>query len=427
MPEDLNLSNSFSVATAVIALMLNAIQAIGIFVGVQRRTQRSRFSFLLFLCAFLFSCASIATNCLNGRPGVGVLFPFRLACFCYDLFAGLLAFSGSGFLLTFADPRRECVFLHRLLRVFLLLTTVLLILAHCFGWFFIIDENNQFQRASLFPLSLLFPALTLLLDAYVLAFRSQKLDRGERIVFWNCVILSAAGLVLQLYVQDAITVTILPVALLLIVFLAQKQRQMLRVQQELNLRLQSEVLLSQIQPHFMHNMLAAIADLCDTDPSKAKQTILLFSKYLQGVVQSLNSKQSVLFAEELVQVKRYLELMQIRFEDALRVEYQIECTGFSLPPMCLQPIVENAVLHGVRRNPGGRGTVSLCTAEAADCWRVTVSDSGPGLDRQAKPDRERIQIGLKNVEERLRLICGGSLELASEPGKGTTVTFRIPK
>jgi signal transduction histidine kinase len=85
------------------------------------------------------------------------------------------------------------------------------------------------------------------------------------------------------------------------------------------------------------------------------------------------------------------------------------------------------VLHGVRRNPGGRGTVSLCTAEAADCWRVTVSDDGPGLDRQAKPDRERIQIGLKNVEERLRLICGGSLELASEPGKGTTVTFRIPK
>lgn len=427
MTEELNLSNIFSIATAVIVLVMNAILAISIWVGAQRRTRITRFSLLLFFCVFLFSCANIAVNCLNGHPGAGVVLPLKVVCFLYYLFSGLMAFTGSGFLLAFADPHRERVMLRGLLTALLALMAAQLILAQRFGWFFCIDENNQYQRGPYFPLSLLFPGLMLLLDAYVLAFGSQKLRGVERIMLWSCVSFAVVGLALQFFFREAVTLAILAVALLIHIFLAQMQINFLHLEQAKNLRLRTEILFSEIQPHFMHNMLAAIADLCDTDPSKAKQTILLFSKYLQGVTQSLNAQRTVPFAEELIQIKRYLELSQVRYEDALRVEYRIACSDFSLPPMCLQPIVENAVRHGVRRNPGGRGTVSLAVAEAADCWRVTVTDDGPGLDRQAQPDRERIQIGLKNVEERLRLLCGGSLELASAPGKGTSVTLRIPK
>lgn len=427
MPEDLNLSNSFSVAAAAIALTLNAILTISMCIGTQRRTKITNYSLLLFLCVFLFSCAHIAENLLEGRPGGDVHLPLQIACFCDYLFADLLAFAGSGFLLTFADPRRERGLLWSLLIAFLALAVVLLILGQCFGWYFTIDESNRYHRGPLYSLSLLCPALMLLQDVYVLLFRSRKLGRVERLVLWSCVMLPITSAAMQLFFRDFISAAILAVALLLHIFLAQRQLQMFHLEQEKNLRLQTEILLSQIQPHFMYNTLAAVADLCDTDAPRAKQSILLFTRYLQRVVLTQNSAQTTPFAEELTQIKRYLELSQLRFEDALRVEYQIGCSEFSLPTMCLQPLVENAVQHGVRRNPGGRGTVSLRTDETADCWLISVSDDGPGFDRRAKPERSHTQVGLKNVEERLRLICGGSLELASAPGKGTCVTLRIPK
>ena len=194
-----------------------------------------------------------------------------------------------------------------------------------------------------------------------------------------------------------------------------------------NQRLRTEIMLSQIQPHFLYNSLGAIADLCDSDPQKAKQTTLRFSRYFQGVMESLNSRHMVPFARELAQTKLFLELEQVRFEDALRVEYRIGCSDFEMPPMCLQPLVENAVNHGVRRNPDGRGLVVIASAERPDCWEVTVSDDGPGLDQAEPSAGNRAHIGVSNVRERLRLICGGSLELSPGPERGVIAAIRIPK
>ena len=109
------------------------------------------------------------------------------------------------------------------------------------------------------------------------------------------------------------------------------------------------------------------------------------------------------------------------------MEYQIGSTDFELPPMCLQPLVENAVRHGIRRNPGGRGTLILASAEKPDCYEITVRDDGLGFDQNRQPERDRSHVGISNVRERLRLVCGGTLEIASEPGKGTSATIRIPK
>ena len=117
----------------------------------------------------------------------------------------------------------------------------------------------------------------------------------------------------------------------------------------------------------------------------------------------------------------------MRFEDALQVEYQIECADFTLPTMCLQPLVENAIRHGIRRNKGGRGRLVLRSAERADCWEITVSDDGPGPDALKKPDRESLRVGLANVGERLRLGCGGSVELRAGAGQGAVALVRIPK
>lgn len=122
------------------------------------------------------------------------------------------------------------------------------------------------------------------------------------------------------------------------------------------------IMLSQIQPHFLYNSLTAIRQLCDIDPQKAKQAVTLFARYLRGNTESLTTAHCIPFEKELEHVKSYLALEQIRFEDELQVEYDIQAHGFLLPSLSLQPLVENAVRHGVSKKAGG-GKVTIRTTE----------------------------------------------------------------
>ena len=219
---------------------------------------------------------------------------------------------------------------------------------------------------------------------------------------------------------------VMSVMLMYIVVLEKRIAVACRQQQE-HVKLQTEFMRSQIQPHFLFNALGSIAELCDTEPQKVKQTILQLAKYFRGILDMLNSQELIPFEQEFNQTRQYLELEQMRFGEDLQVAYHIDCTDFLLPPMCLEPLVENAVRHGIRRNPGGRGTIVLLAAEAPDCYQITVLDDGPGIAPKSQSEWKRIHVGISNVQERLRLTCGGTLELVSESGKGVTATIRIPK
>ena len=189
-----------------------------------------------------------------------------------------------------------------------------------------------------------------------------------------------------------------------------------------------QIMLSQIQPHFLYNTLSAIQYLCEYDPKAAGETTAKFSRYLQGNMSALKEEGEIPFTQELEHTKIYLDIEKIRYEDALRIVYDIRCTDFMLPTLTLQPIVENAVRHGVRGKKG-IGTVTLATREKPDCFEITVADDGPGFDLSAPAlaDDGREHIGISNVKSRLEQVSGGSLRIRSEPGKGTLVTIEIPK
>ena len=187
-----------------------------------------------------------------------------------------------------------------------------------------------------------------------------------------------------------------------------------------------QLMLSQIRPHFLYNALGAIEELCDSDPPAAKQATVKFAQYLRGNVNALSEEGVIPFEKELQHTRLYLDLEQIRFEDALKVEYDIACTDFPIPTLTLEPIVENAVRHGVRGNPNGRGTVTLATRDCGDHYEVRVTDDGPGFDPDAGSG-DASHVGLRNVRERLETVCGGSLTIESAAHRGTTVTIRLPK
>ena len=186
------------------------------------------------------------------------------------------------------------------------------------------------------------------------------------------------------------------------------------------------IMLSQIQPHFLYNSLTAIRQLCDIDSQKAKQAVTLFARYLRGNTESLTTAHCIPFEKELEHVKSYLALEQIRFEDELQVEYDIQAHCFLLPSLSLQPLVENAVRHGVSKKAGG-GKVTIRTTETGDAFMVTVCDDGVGFDPDRMPQSRHMPVGIENVRNRLWSMCGGTLAVRGIPGAGVSAVITLPK
>lgn len=185
--------------------------------------------------------------------------------------------------------------------------------------------------------------------------------------------------------------------------------------------------MSQIQPHFIYNSLNCIYHLCEKDVEMAQQAISDFSDYLQRSLSAADRTTLISFEEELKHVKTYLNLEQLRFGEDLHVVYHIECADFMLPALSVQPLVENAVKHGICRKGEGSGTVILTVKGCPDCYEVIVSDDGVGFVPGTEENGEGTHVGISNVRQRLDLMCHATLEVQSEPGKGTTSTIRIPK
>ena len=189
--------------------------------------------------------------------------------------------------------------------------------------------------------------------------------------------------------------------------------------------LQTAVMLSQIQPHFLYNALNAISSLCEIDALRARDAIDSFARYLRVNMNSLESSRLVPFSEELEHTRTYLNIEQLRFGDDLQVVYDIGCDDFRLPPLCVQPLAENAVKHGLQRRDGG--VVSIRTRREENAVHITVTDNGEGFTPEALGRDGQEHVGIENVRSRLAAFCGGTLSVSSHPGEGTSAEIIIPE
>jgi two-component system LytT family sensor kinase len=192
------------------------------------------------------------------------------------------------------------------------------------------------------------------------------------------------------------------------------------------------VLRAQISPHFIYNSLTAIASFVRTDPDRARDLLLDFAEFTRYSFRSHGRFTTL--AEELHSIEQYLLLEQARFGDRLQVRLRVdpEVLGVRIPFLCIQPLVENAVRHGLEGREGP-GTVTLAALDrGAECW-VSVEDDGVGNDpeviRRSLSGDPGDHVGLANVDERLRTAFGDDhgLVVATAPMAGTKVSMRIPK
>ena len=184
------------------------------------------------------------------------------------------------------------------------------------------------------------------------------------------------------------------------------------------------IMLSQIQPHFIYNTLGTIERMCLKDPQKAFELVRNFSLYLRGNFSELDSVTPIRFAEELKHVEYYVNIEKVRFPD-MNIEYDVETTDFVLPALSVQPLVENAIKHGLMRLESG-GTVVIRSYETATHFCVEVKDDGVGFDMNL-PIEEKKHVGLRNIRGRLKAMVNGELVVESQIGAGTRAVIIIPK
>jgi sensor histidine kinase YesM len=183
-------------------------------------------------------------------------------------------------------------------------------------------------------------------------------------------------------------------------------------------------MMSQIRPHFIYNTLGSIEQLCKLDPPKAGELVHNFAKYLRGNFGELDNPKPILMSQEMEHVHHYINIENVRFPD-MTFTFEMNSDDFHIPALTVQPIVENAIKHGLMKLPRG-GTIRVVAYETDASYCVSVVDDGAGFDTGALLD-DRKHVGLRNIRERLKVMVNGTLDIESTIGVGTRVLITIPK
>ena len=287
-----------------------------------------------------------------------------------------------------------------------------------------ITPDNHYQRAPLYPLALAPLLLILLLDLAGVIRSRRLLSRKVYLAFLVAILPMAVALTVQLffdvfplldisYVLSALSMY----GLVLSDQIEQDQRQQREIAHQ-----RTSIRALQMRPHFIHNTLMSIYYLCQQDVEKAQAVTLDFASYLGKSFNAIAENELIPFTEELEHTRAYLAVEKARFEDQLFVEFDTPHTFFKLPPLTLQPVVENAVKHGISPQLGPL-YLSVRTRATEEGSEITVEDTGPGF---SPADDNEPHIALANIRERLTLMCGGTLDIAARETGGTRVTIRIP-
>lgn len=378
----------------------------------------------LLLIAIVQLSLDIATHLIRGN----VLIPWVVYLLNEMLFAAgyLLAMAFASYLCEVIkiDKRIKWIFL-RIVHiggvVFILIAATNSV-THIF--FSVVD--GLYQRSPLFLISQCYHGIVLAVCAIIIL--KKRMPIREKFALVSYCILPFVGITLQtIFYGTNFSYIVIPISLQIVYINVHVSRGKIIAEQKSELtQARIAIMLSQIQPHFLYNSLTAIMDMCGSDSENARNAISDFAEYLRGNLDSLQNNRPIFFNDELEHLEIYLRFEKIRFEEKLDVIYNIKVRDFMLPALTVQPLVENAVKHGICKKSGG-GTVTVSTEECGNSFVISVSDNGVGFDTNEERNDGRTHIGISNIRSRIENMCGGTLEVTSKIGVGTTAIIKIPK
>lgn len=316
----------------------------------------------------------------------------------------------------------------------MIIDTILLMSNRWTHIFFYIDQNNVYHRTGTFWISMALPGLSLGAILIILKQNWNQLKKNERFEILLFIGFPAVGAICQLFMYGISFVNLGITISVFIAFAAYmiRLRNWRKKKDLLILQSQAYLLNSQIKPHFLFNCLNVIQSLIEEDPDTAVTAVARFSKFLRTGLKIEIMDSMIPIQTELNYVEDYLYLEILRHGNKINVVRNYDCElDFEVPFLTLQPIVENAVRHGICKRIKG-GTVAIDIKKVPEGHLIRVVDDGVGYlpiekEKEWNPgDAASSGVGSVNVRNRLAMMCNGTLEVDSVPGKGTMVTIMIP-
>lgn len=396
------------------------------------RLQKERLERLyirLLICNTVLLFCDAAAWLFKGRPDAFSFYMVRISNFLVFSLGYLMLALFTHYLVSFLRLKDS-----RITKIPVYVMNGLMLLAFCLvvvsqfnNMYYLIDGHNIYHRQSWFWLSQAFGIVGMLLNSWLLFRHRKKMKRKEIWMFTTYICLPVAAMLFQIiFYSVAVLYLATTICLLCIYISIQMAFSQETAQKNMELEVaKTAVMLSQIQPHFLYNALTGIKTLCSSDQERAEEAIEHFSFFLRSNLDALSDTRLIPFDKEMSHVNDYFYLEKMRFRDRVILILNLEVRDFMLPPLSIQPLVENAVRYGITKKDSG-GTVTITSRRQEGNILLTICDDGVGFDVNAPQVDGRSHTGIENVRSRLKLQCGGSLEIKSEKGVGTEVRITLP-
>lgn len=393
--------------------------------GDKTRDRQNRALFRLIFVLSLLFYFDLASSLMEGKPQVAM----------WILLTNTMIFFNESFLIycfwvylreEMRISKKDIPVVNVICKGVIILELLLDIANFILGFMFTVDSRGEYVEESLHVLSEL-PTVIIYLTVWFVMLRAKEHPRKEKVVLLTFQIFPVISHIFSNITDDYAMVYpayLFSVMLIYINVFSANNKKILEQQIELD-KQSTALMISQIQPHFLYNVLTTISNLCVTNPEEAEETTVLFSQYLRTNLDSLRNTEPVPFRAELGHIKTYIELEKKRFGDKLNVEIDCPETDFLVPALGLQPIVENSIKHGIRGKETP-GHLKISSRKTENGYEVVIEDDGVGFD-MSKPAKDdgRSHVGMINVENRLKQMCGATMEVISSPGNGCKTTVVI--
>ena len=302
---------------------------------------------------------------------------------------------------------------------------IMLSVTQFMNFVYCVTPDNRFIRGPLWALWMVPLVLIMVLNTAGVIKRRKKLSKRSFIALLIYLLEMTAAIILHMFISVELFVIFGMALFAMVMFgliLSDNIEQYTKQQRQIaNER--ASVMVLQMRPHFIYNTMMTIYYLCKQDADKAQQVTLDFTDYLRNNFSAIASENPVPFADELKHTQAYLAVEQAQHEDMLIVDYDTPHTRFRVPPLTLQPLVENAVKHAM--DPDGDPLhIFVKTRQTGNGSEIIVENTGVDFDPVA--DDNEPHIALNNIRNRLKIMCGGTLTVSRRRGGGTVVKVTIP-
>lgn len=414
----------FNATICVIGIAFLIIHAVNIFLKKGRRRDENRLLFFVLFTIVHFATYLTFTFVKVNYSSDPLIMGFYTTFYIFNNVESLLLFA---YALAYIASSKKIVKISTIINLSIFGVFFILDITNIFTHFFFYSDGGVYTRTRIMIISQGYQFISLVM-VFIFTVFNKKVATTEKIAFSLYCTLPFVAIILQNAFPGYALAYLSIIVSIEILFLFVNVKKNITLAQEAKRTKEVEVkmMMSQIQPHFIYNTLASISTLIKIDPDKAQEGLDAFTEYLRANLSSLTDTGLISFSNELKHIETYLSLEKMRFDDRLSVKYDINTSNFLVPPLSIQPIVENAVKHGILKKIEG-GEISIKTTEDNNAYIVEISDNGVGFDINSLNKDDNNHIGLNNVKYRVQSMCRGDVVVKSEINKGTVVTVLFYK